>query len=63
MAYKGRWLSSDCAQVNSGEINAMDRTASVEAGLSSFIENNKEPYFYEAVTPGENFNEVTISSS
>merc|ERR1711865_712157 len=27
--------------VNSGEINAMDRTASVEAGLSSFIENKK----------------------
>jgi protein disulfide-isomerase-like protein len=47
--------------VNSGEINAMDRTVSVEAGLSSFIENNKEPYFYEAVTPGENFNEVMYS--
>merc|ERR1711865_848304 len=41
--------------------NAMDRTVSVEAGLSSFIENNKEPYFYEAVTPGENFNEVMYS--
>ena len=41
----------------------MDRTVSVEAALASFIENNKEPYFYPAVTPGENFNEVTISSS
>ena len=62
-AHKGRWLSIDCAQVNSAEINAMDRTVSVEAALASFIENNKEPYFYPAVTPGENFNEVTISSS
>ena len=41
----------------------MDRTVSVEVALASFIENNEEPYFYPAVTPGENFNEVTISSS
>jgi protein disulfide-isomerase-like protein len=47
--------------VNSGEINAMDRSAGVAASLSAFIESNKAPYFYPAVVPGENFNEVMYS--